>query len=241
MNASYQIYPNGRILMFTTEGEQYENEQSKAYDENGGYPVSRHDSLEEALANRDEFGASWFGLEELPSIPTSIWDFYYTDEGWYCGNDSEGNAVFNHWTATVEYLRMHMCRQLTDREITEISISLSFGPTPMLTNEQKGHAFNAPKKSLVYAADCETTRDILITVLTTFSNKEDSSMNTMTIEEYNALVSEGRIINQPVGDHTAEAVTSVFHEEDNVEIYRRHNAVFIYWPSCGHAYTAHVR
>lgn len=238
MNASYQIYPDASIVMFTTENEDYDREQSEAYDNHGGYPVSRHESLEEAVAHREELGASWFGLEELQSIPTSIWEFYFQDEGWYCGNDSEGNSVFNHWTATVEYLRMHLCRQLTDREITEISVSLSYGPTPLLTNEQKGYAFNAPKKSLVYAADCENTRDTIITVLTTF---KENAMTPMTMEEYNALVSEGRIINQPVGDHTAEAVTSVFHEEDNVEIYRRHNAVFIYWPSCGHAYTAHVR
>lgn len=237
MNASYELFHDGRILMFS---ENCENEKNEAYD-NYADPVSSHDSLKEALAHREELGVEWFGIDELPSIPTSIWEFYYTDEGWYCGNDSEGNAVFNHWTATVEYLRMHLCRQLTDREITEISVSLSYGPTPLLTNEQKGHAFNAPKKGLVYAADCENTRDTIITVLTTFSNKEGSDTTPVTIEEYNALVEAGLIINQPVGDHTAEAVSGVFHEEDNVEIYRRHNAIFIYWPSCGHAYTAHVR
>lgn len=164
MTASYGLFHNGRILMFTV-GDDPDLRDS-TYD-NYADPISEHASLEEAIAHREELGLEWFGLDEFPEIPNSIWNFYYTDEGWYCGENSEGDSIWNHWTATVEFIRMHMCRSLTDREITELSVSLSFGPTPLLSDEQRVRAFNTTKKSLVYASNCEDTRDTIIAVLTT--------------------------------------------------------------------------
>jgi len=63
----------------------------------------------------------------------------------------------------------------------------------------------------------------------------------MTTEEYNALVEAGRIINQPVGDNTAEVITTKIHEEDQVSIFRIHNAIALYWADCGHLYSVYVK
>ena len=71
MKASYELYPDASIVAFHCEGATYEAAQSHEYDRRGGYPVSRHKTAHAAIRRREELGAAWFGVQELPELGRS--------------------------------------------------------------------------------------------------------------------------------------------------------------------------
>ena len=66
---------------------------------------------------------------------------YYTDNGWFSGLDQDGNATYNHWSGAKAALEEVMNRELTMIEITILSISLAYGPTPMLQGYEYKHRY----------------------------------------------------------------------------------------------------
>lgn len=145
MNVSYELYPDANVVIFTSTGELYEKEQNMMRIEHGGDPISKHKTLQEALIYREDLGEKWFGLDEFPFVK-SIWDNFERINGWYGGMDRKGRQVYNVWTPVTKYAKRYLKRNLTEQETTEISLSLRFGPTPLLTDRQKIYLFNKPRK-----------------------------------------------------------------------------------------------
>lgn len=73
---------------------------------------------------------------ECAYIDSDIESGFDSDAGWYSGLDDEGNRTYNHWTGAIEELRKKLKRGLSDEEICVVSISLAFGPTPGLRDDQ---------------------------------------------------------------------------------------------------------
>lgn len=68
MSKSYEIFPDGEILIFYSDGD-YNNEQYDASRIHKGYTVSRHRTLAEAIAHREELGLAYFKLTSFPPPP----------------------------------------------------------------------------------------------------------------------------------------------------------------------------
>lgn len=52
--------------------------------------------------------------------------------GWCMDDNGHEN---NHWSGTLAAMREHLGRQLTDEEITCLSLSRAFGPTPCVSDD----------------------------------------------------------------------------------------------------------
>ena len=65
-------------------------------------------------------------------------------------------------------------------------------------------------------------------------------MERISIEAYNELVAAGRISNLSVDENKTETVIYQIQDDDNVEIFRHHNAIALYWGGCGHLYSVYV-
>jgi len=55
--------------------------------------------------------------------------------GWYSGDDAEGNPTSNHWSGGLAEIKK-IKGNLTDAELTIYSMSLDYGPRPLLSEEE---------------------------------------------------------------------------------------------------------
>jgi len=79
--------------------------------------------------------------EKIPEIISgmdSLEAYYNYDNGWYSGDDEEGHPVWNHWSAGLDRLKKELGRDLSDGELTAYSLSLCYGPLPVLDDQEAG-------------------------------------------------------------------------------------------------------
>ena len=73
----------------------------------------------------------------LDVIDANVLQQYQNPEmGWYSSDDDEGHPTYNHWSAGLECLEDKLGRSLTDSELTLYSLSLAYGPVPLLETEE---------------------------------------------------------------------------------------------------------
>lgn len=53
-----------------------------------------------------------------------------------CAYEGDLCIETNHWSATLDVVKEQLGRRLTDEELTVLSLSRSFGPTPFLTDAE---------------------------------------------------------------------------------------------------------
>lgn len=77
--------------------------------------------------------------EQLMDAAETLASFVHPDRGWFSGDEGEEQdpAQFNHWTGAKDALERSIGRRLTAEEITVLSLSLCFGPTPALSDEER--------------------------------------------------------------------------------------------------------
>ena len=66
----------------------------------------------------------------------SIDDRFVEGYGWQ-DDDEEGEGITSHWTSIVNQCEGYLERKLTPEEITTISLSVEFGPAPILANDDE--------------------------------------------------------------------------------------------------------
>ncbi len=72
-------------------------------------------------------------IERLRNAARFLLPYYSGNFGWYAGVSDENEfGLWNHWSASKDVLQEKIKRKLTQEEITIFSLSLQYGPTPVL-------------------------------------------------------------------------------------------------------------
>ena len=58
--------------------------------------------------------------------------FYCDGLGWYSGKNQDGDDVYNHWSGAKDHMEKKLRRKLSDTELSILSLSLAYGPVPVL-------------------------------------------------------------------------------------------------------------
>ncbi|MEK7515080.1 MAG: hypothetical protein AAB608_01730 [Patescibacteria group bacterium] len=97
-------------------------------------------SIENPINNETKESIAESIREKIPDIVSALDElegFYsHFEPGWYAGEDEDGKSHWNHWSSGLALLKEKLGRDLTGYELTAYSLSLAFGPTPRLSDEE---------------------------------------------------------------------------------------------------------
>jgi len=80
-------------------------------------------------------------ISKLQAAARKMDPYYNPDNGWFSGESEtdEGKPEWNHWTGALDELKKKI--SVGDPEVTLLSLSLNYGPTPLLSKDVAEAAF----------------------------------------------------------------------------------------------------